>query len=407
MNYLFLHHNFPAQFRHLAGTLAARPGNRVVFLSENRHPGIRVEGVRQGLVPVPMPRGTRGQNRYEADLILNRGEAFARAMLELDKRGFVPDVVYDHCGWGCGLFIPDIFPEAFRATYCEWFFNSRYPTDLTGRTPEQRVTAFAPERLRNHCQLDALAACDVAITPTFWQQAQYPESVRERLRVVHDGIDDRFFSPAAEPCFFLRGDRPFSLPEGTEIVSYVCRAFEPCRGFPQVMRSLPLLLEQRPDCHVVVMGEDRVAYDPPRADGHTWLEAMRAELDLDPSRIHFVGFGTYPAYLRLLRASALHLYMTRPYVLSWSLLEAMSTGCLILASDTEPVREVMEHGRNGLLTPFDDPRALARQAAEALAHRADLEPLRVAARQTVRERYSLRALLRRQLALLDERPAGR
>jgi len=401
MNYLFIHHNYPAQFRHLAATLAARPGNSVFFLSENRNPGIEIPRVQLGLVPVSAPPKDQGQTRYDAELILRRSEAFGRAMLELLRRGFTPDVVYDHCGWGCGLYIPDILPKALRATYCEWYFNHRQPNDLSGLPPGRRVEAFAPERTRNHCQLDALASCDTAVIPTYWQQAQYPERFHPLLNVLHDGIDTDFFSPCEEPQFYLNVDPPFSLPPGTEIVSYVCRAFEPCRGFPQVMRSLPHLLRLRPDCHVVIMGEDHVSYDPPRKDGRTWKDVMRQEVDWDESRVHFVGYGIYPAYLRLLRAASLHIYLTRPYVLSWSLLEALSTGCLVLASDTEPVREVISHGENGLLTPFDDPVALAELAAEALENRERYAHLRQAARQTILARYDLRTLLRRHLALLD------
>ena len=400
MNYLFLHHNFPAQFVHLIRTLSARPGNKVVFLSETKHPAFQFENVTHGLVPVPQPRAEQDPAHRESDILLNRGEAFATAMLRLRQQGFIPDIVYDHCGWGCGLFAPDVFPEAFRAAYFEWYFTHHYPASLTAYTPEQRLAIFAPSRMRNQCQLDALASCNLAISPTFWQQSQYPEIVRNRIQVLHDGVDTQFFSPEPEPQFYLQGDNPFSLPEGTEIVSYVCRAFEPCRGFPQVMRSLPLLLEKRPQCHVVIMGEDRVAYDPPRPDGRTWLEVMRAELPLDDPRIHFVGHGRSTAYVRLLRASSAHIYLTVSYVLSWSLVEAMSTGCLIVASDTEPVREVIEHEKNGLLVPFNAPEVLAERVAEALAHQDALKPLREAARQTVLERYNLRTLLYKHLALL-------
>ncbi|MDR1243482.1 MAG: glycosyltransferase [Deltaproteobacteria bacterium] len=400
MNYLFLHHNYPAQFRFTAAALAGHPENRVVFLTEHQRGDVTLTGVRQGIVPVPQPKSTDNQAEYETLLTLRRGEAFGNAMLELRRQGFTPDIVFDHCGWGCSLFVKDIFPQARRVSYFEWYFNKLYPQDLSAGNRELSPALFAPQRLRNQCQLDALVDCDMAICPTEWQKSQYPAELQPKIRVLHDGIDPAFFSPAAEGEPLLQETRDSGLFGVTELVTYVARGFEPSRGFPEFFRGLPAVLQARPDCHVIIAGADRHVYDAPRPDRRTWLQAMRAEAAVDESRVHILGFQPYPRYKKLLQSSSLHVYLTTPYVLSWSLLEAMSCGCLVLASDTPPVREAVRDGLNGFLTPFPDVQALSAGIIELLETRENLNHVRLAARQSVLDNYNVNTLLPRQLQLI-------
>ena len=400
MNYLFIHHNYPAQFRFTAAALAAQAENRVVFLSEFQREDVKLTGVQQGIVAVPQPQNTANQAEYDMLFILRRGEAFGVAMMELRRQGFTPDIVFDHCGWGGSLFVKELFPSAWRVSYFEWYFNKKYPQDLSAGSPDHLPALFAPQRLRNQCQLDALVDCDMAICPTKWQKSQYPEDLRSKIRVLHEGIDADFFAPAGEGDPVLQEMRDSGLYGVKELVTYTARGFEPTRGFPEFFRSLPAVLAARPDCHVAIMGADRPVYDALRADNRTWLQAMRTEVPLDERRVHIMNFQSYPRYKKLLQSSSLHVYLTAPYVLSWSLLEAMSCGCLVLASDTPPVHEVLSHGENGFLTPFPDVPALAEKIIDILERRESFEAVRQDARQTVLYCYNVHALLPRQLRLI-------
>jgi len=406
MNYLFLHHNYPAQFRFTAAALAAQPENRVVFLTEHQREDVNLAGVQQGIVPAPQPKNTSNQAEYDMLLILRRGEAFGNAMLELRRQGFMPDIVFDHCGWGCSLFIRDVFPKARRISYCEWYFNKLYPQDVSKGNAELAPALFAPQRLRNQCQLDALVDCNAAVCPTEWQKSQYPPELQPKIQVLHDGVDTNFFAPAGENEQLLQETRDSGLFGVKELVTYTARGFEPTRGFPEFFRSLPSVLADRPDCHVVIVGADRLVYDGPRPDKRTWLQAMRAEAPVDERRVHILGFQSYPRYKKLLQSSSLHVYLTAPYVLSWSLLEAMSCGCLVLASDTPPVREALRHGVNGFLTPFPDVPALAAGIIELLEKRENFAQVRRAARQSVLDCYNVHTLLPKQLLLIHGTEAG-
>jgi glycosyltransferase involved in cell wall biosynthesis len=242
-----------------------------------------------------------------------------------------------------------------------------------------------------------LEACDAGIAPTRWQRSRFPRAFQPLIQVLHDGIDTDYFAP-------LPGARlrlpTLDLGAAQEIVTYVARGMDSYRGFPQLIEALGLLLPRRPGCHAVIVGADRVAYGPPPPGGGTYRDHMLAKVPLDPSRVHFTGPLPLELYRQVLQASSVHVYLTRPFVLSWSLLEAMASGCLVVASDTAPVREAMEDGVNGLLTDFFDVQALAARIEEALEAGASLRHLRDAARQTVLDRYALARLLPLHLEFL-------
>ena len=413
MNYLFLHNNCPAQFKHLAATLSVRPDNKLIFLSEYKQEGFNLKTMQHGLVPVPVPAPSENQAEYSYLAILKRGEAFANAMLQLKKQGFVPDLIYDHAGFGCGLFAKDIFPNTPRVSYFEWFYSPASQMQIQ-HNPDRSPIFFAPERLRNHFQLDALNDCSLGISPTLWQKSQYPTEFHSKIQVVHEGIDTAMFSPKEQAGFVVKNAQAganyelnrsvdsvdIDLSNVSELLTFTARGLEPCRGFLQFYRSLPAILKARPNCHVVIMGDDRAVYDAPPLDGRSWLETMQAEVELDRSRVHVLSFQPYEYYIKLLQASSVHVYLTVPYVLSWSMLEAMSCGCLVVGSDTEPVRELIKHGVNGLLTPFGDSALLAEQVIEALAKKDSLKSLGNAARASILEKYSVNKVLPMQLKLL-------
>jgi glycosyltransferase involved in cell wall biosynthesis len=247
---------------------------------------------------------------------------------------------------------------------------------------------------------------DAGWCPTEWQRAQFPAEYRPRLQVLHEGVDTARVRPEAQAEGTVGGHR---LQRGDPIVTYVARNLEPYRGFHVFMRSLPLLQRLVPQVRVVVVGGDAVSYGRQLPPGDSHRQRLVAELGdrVDWRRVVFTGVLPYADYLRVLQISAAHAYLSVPFVLSWSLLEAMASGCCIVASSTPPVREVVDDGVNGRLVDFFDHEALARQLAWAIQHPQETRPLREAARRTVLERYDLRAqCLPAGLAMLD-RLAGR
>ncbi len=188
------------------------------------------------------------------------------------------------------------------------------------------------------------------------------------------------------------------------MLTYVSRGLEPYRGFHRLMRALPDILRERPECQVVIVGEDKPHYGRSPKEGGNWRELMLRELDgqLDLSRVHFTGELPYEQFLRVIQISRTHVYLTYPFVLSWSMLEAMAAGCVVVGSDTPPVREVVVHGDNGLLVPFFDSAALVAQVCEVLAEPARFEHLRLNAISGIRSVYDFdRVIWPRHMDLLS------
>jgi glycosyltransferase involved in cell wall biosynthesis len=252
-------------------------------------------------------------------------------------------------------------------------------------------------RVNNLPILADLQSCDLGICPTRWQLEQVPAEFRSKISVIHDGLDTDFFSPDPAARMTLPG---LDLSGAAEVVTYATRGMEPYRGFPQFLEAAVEVVRRRPECHVVIGGEDRACYGPPPEAGKTWKQVLLERLQPDPERIHFVGSLPYGQYRTLLRASSVHAYLTRPFVLSWSFLEALSCGCLVVASDTEPVREVARDGHNALLTDFHSPAAIADRIVEALENRERLSEVREQARRTIVEVYDLRRTLPLQIETL-------
>lgn len=407
MNLLFLHQNFPGQFRHIAAHFAADQGNRVVAIGEASNlknangmdPRIALHTY--PLPKPPSPTTHRFVQNYEA--AVHRGLTVASICEQLKTDGFVPDLIMAHPGWGEALFMRDTFPAARLVQHAEFFYHPA-GADV-GFDPEFPPAADSALRLRtkNTTQLMSMEQADLLIAPTEWQKSRFPAVLQDRIQVVHDGIDTALVQPNAATRITL-ARAGISLDAGDEVVTYVARNLEPYRGFHVFMRALPLLLKLRPAARVLIVGGDAVSYGSAPADGRTWRTTMLDEVraGLDPGRVHFLGKLPYAGYLQVLQVSSVHAYLTYPFVLSWSLLEAMSAGCMVVGSRTAPVEEVISHGTNGWLTDFFDHRTLAETLAEALEQRSRLGELRQAARQTIVERFDLHGVcLPRQLALLQ------
>jgi glycosyltransferase involved in cell wall biosynthesis len=413
MRFLFVHQNFPGQFRHVATALAAR-GHEVVALGVNATKE-KFPGVQHLLYREPTaPRASQSKHPLagavnELQVKVTRGEAAAQAMTVIRDKGFAPDVVVAHSGWGEAFFVKDVFPKARLVVYAEYYYGTEGGD--SGFDPEFSQPSLAAQervRVKNTHLLHALSDCDVALAPTEFQKAQHPAWAQQRMRVIHEGIATDHFRPDAKASVHLKSAGVTMRP-GDEVVTFVARQLEPYRGYHIFMRALPLLQQLRPNARVVIVGADGTSYGAAPPPGKTWknifLEEVASRLDM--SRVHFVGRLPHETLTQLMQVSALHVYLTYPFVLSWSLLEAMSIGCLVLGSDTAPVREVIEHGRNGLLTDFFDVERLARATADALARGTELAHLRAAARETIVQRYDLQTTcLPQQIALLEALAPG-
>lgn len=397
MRILFVHVNFPAQFRNAATFLGRDPENEVVFLTQEDRPDWSIPGVRKAVYAPDMTAtdplaGLLGNSGNAA----RHAGAAMRAAARLRSEGFVPHVICGHSGWGPTMFLRDVFPEAAFVGYFEWFYNiDSADMRFSGNPPT--LQSRTSVRVNNLPILTDLHGCDLGMCPTRWQLEQFPVEFRSKISVIHDGLDTEFFSPDPSARMVLPG---LDLSGATEILTYATRGMEPYRGFPQFLEAAMEVVRRRPQCHVVIGGEDRCCYGSPPEPGKTWKQVLVERLQPDPERIHFVGTLPYGQYRALLRASSVHVYLTRPFVLSWSFLEALSCGCLVVASDTEPVREVARDGHNALLTDFHSPTAIADRIVDALENRTHLTGVRAQARQTVLDGYDVRRLLPLQVETL-------
>lgn len=393
MKLLFIHQNYPAQFKQLAPALASA-GHEVVALTLKQHPSPMLDGVR--LVVYRVSRGsTIGVHPWIGDLESKaiRGEAAYRAMLALREQGFVPDAVIAHPGWGESLFVKQVWPRTRLGIYCEYFYKPD-GADV-GFDPEfgNRETGNACRvQLKNINNLLHFEIADAGLSPTHFQADSFPYPFRQQISVTHDGIDTGRVAP--DPNVRLRlGDR-LVLSRDDEVLTFVNRNLEPYRGYHVFMRALPDVLRARPRARVLIVGGDSVSYGARAPEGSTWKQIFIDEVrpripDADWARVHFLGHLPYEHFVSLLQLSTVHVYLTYPFVLSWSLLEAMSAGCSIVASDTSPVREAITHDLTGRLVPFLEPDALASAIVDLLGDATARARLGTNARALARDRYDL------------------
>ncbi len=400
MRILFLHSNFPAQFRHLAVALAQNPNNQVLF-GTNRREG-SLPGVFKAIYS--SSREARPETHHYVEPLekaVLQGQGVYRLAEELKQRGFIPDIVYGHSGWGPTLFIKDAFPNATLLCYFEWFYRSHGsdadfdPTDPLNPDDEARI------RIKNAPILIDLYSCDRGLSPTNWQRQQFPGEYQSKITVSHDGIDTNYFQPKPGAKLVIPRIN-LDLSGVEEIITYVARGMEPYRGFPQFIETVALLQQKRRSCHAVIVGEDRVAYGKQLPDNRTYKQLMLEKVPLDLTRVHFTGLLPYGEYLQVLQASSVHIYLTRPFVLSWSMLEALSTGCLIVASNTAPVTEVIEDDVNGLLVDFFSPQEICDRVLEVLDNSDKMSSIREQARETILQKYDLAQLLPKHLEWIQQ-----
>lgn len=387
---LFVHNNFPAQFGFLAEDLIARG---YACRAIGAHTAKSLDGVElwawkanRGSTPNIFEPATRA----EADMI--RGRAAANCALALRDRGYRPRLIIGHPGWGETLFLREIFPETPQILYAEFYYCTRggdsgFDDEFDPLTWDSRFRVLAKNATLGLGYLDA----DAIVSPTPFQQSRLPSIFAPRASVIHEGVDVDKILPRTGRSLVLADGRV--LDGSTPVITYVSRTLEPLRGFHVLMRALPEVLRTIPNAQVVIIGEwARQGYGPSPPQGQTWKDAMLAEAgaDLDLNRVHFLGKTPHEMMLDALSISAAHVYFTYPFVMSWSLLEAMASGCLVIASDTSPVRDAITHGKDGVLVDFFNIRGLSVALIDACRHPDRFSTLRAGARRTILERFNRR-----------------
>ena len=393
MRILFLHDNFPAQFGAF-GQYLTKQGWDVLFGTQRKGaalPDFKVFNY------APHRQVTEKIHPYAGNFerAVIAGQAVARAGIELQKKGLSPDIVMAHSGWGPGLFAKDIWPAAKYVGYFEWYYRSDAPdVEFFADGEEQPIDDQLRARARNAAILMDLGSCDAGLCPTEFQKEQFPDCLQEKLTVMHDGIETDIYKPEADARLKLPD---LDLSHVDELITYVARGMEPYRGFPEFMKALEIVLKERPNAHAVIVGEDRVAYGKKLPEGDSFKKRAQAECKLDWNRVHFTGLLPRPQYLQVLQASSVHVYLTIPFVLSWSMMEAMSTGCAIVAADVAPVREISDQGSEPLrLTAAKNPKAVAQTIIELLNQRVQAKEMGQRARDLMVENYAAKDLYRRK-----------
>lgn len=319
-----------------------------------------------------------------------RGEAAYKAALQLKADDFYPDAIIAHPGWGESLFLKDVWPKTKLGIYCEYFYR-----------PDGGDVGFDPEfksdendvdisiKMKNINNFMHFEIADSGISPTEWQANTFPKDFRTYIDVIHDGINTDIAIP--DKSAYITINNTLRLDKSNEIITFINRNLEPYRGYHIFMRALPALLKAKPHAHVIIVGGDKVSYGRAAPEGQSWKLIFLNEVlsDLDKSRVHFVGNLSYKNYLKVLQVSTVHVYLTYPFVLSWSLLEAMSVGCAVIGSKTAPVEEVIDNGKNGVLVDFFDKNALTDQILMLIDNSDLRKKLGNNARNTIIDHYDL------------------
>lgn len=396
MQILFLHNNFPAQFGFL-GQYLANEGWDVWFGTQRKDSAL--EGLKVfNYEPHRKPAEKTHPYTMNFESAVLNGQAVARAALKLKSKGLNPDIVVAHSGWGPGLFAKDIWPDAKYVGYFEWYYWPDSPDVLYFGKDDRTLDDALRGRVRNAAILMDLANCDAGICPTQFQFDQFPESFKPKLHILHDGVDTKTFCANRTGTSKI-GDADLSGAD--EIVTYVARGMEPYRGFPEFMKAVELVQKARPRAHFVIVGEDRVAYGKKLEKGDSFKKRALKELDLDKARTHFTGLLPRNQYLQVLQSSSVHVYLTAPFVLSWSMMEAMSAECAIVASGNAPVRELIDDGVHGLLVDTKSPEAIANNVMELLDDKDRRLRLGAAARKRIVENYDIDDLFEKRKLLFE------
>jgi len=394
MQILFIHQSFPGQFGAIANAMA-EAGHQVVSMADmampRKHLGLHSSIKHLYYATPKASQASTHKYLRDTERHIRRGQEVFRSLEQLKALAFYPDVIVVHPGWGESLFLKEAFPKARVISYFEYYYQDQGGD--VGFDPDfpAKIDDLAKIRVKNTTQLLSLTACDEGVSPTSWQKSRYPKEFQSKIKVIHEGINTASVKPNHEATFQY-GELQFKY--GDEVVTYVARNLEPYRGIHSFLRSLAHLQKLRPNAHVLIVGGDDVSYGRRLPNNAPYREKYQNELGnkVDWSKVHFIGKLPYIEYLKVLQISACHVYLTYPFVLSWSMLEAMSVGCILIASSTEPVKEVIQNKQNGLLVDFFNHEEIAESIANVLSNPKQYLTLRENARTTILNKYDQQSI---------------
>ena len=405
MNILFVHQSFPGQYKHIVNALAAQKKHNLVALGINPPAETIPKGVHY--LRYQLERGTSQEIHplvAETETKVIRADACAKAAFQLKTKGFIPDIICVHPGWGEALFLQDIWPDSPILSYQEFYYVARgidydFDPEFQSNPPWEMC---AKVRMKNaHSQLN-LESSRWNVTPTLFQRSTFPSNWQPKISAIHDGINTKIAAPSKRPEQLTLPDKTL-IQSGEPIVTFINRSLEPYRGCHSFIRSIPTIHDLYPEARIVIVGSTKgVSYGKPCEKGEfkdQFLKEIKG--NYNPERVHFTEKLPYDQLLALLKISATHVYLTYPFVLSWSLLEAMSSGCAIVGSKTAPVEEVIQHSANGLLVDFFQPKAIGEAVCTLLRDRKFAKNLGKNARQSILQNYSLEICLPQQLNLIN------
>ena len=407
MNILFVHSNYPAQFKHLTERIRKEGIHNIKFLAQNRE--WNSERTTEGeLISYQVNRVDSGQlchphlKRFEKAILV--AQASLRAGMKLNEQVFKPDLIIGHSGFGATMYLKELWPKARFIGYFEWFYRSTGSDVGFGSNDQTSPDKACKVHTYNAPILLDMALCDKGITPTKWQAKQFPNNFRKTLEIVFDGINIEKARPLIEENEKKGLDiNGISIEPEIPLVTYTTRGFEEYRGWPQVAKGISLLMQRNPQVQVLLVGSDEVAYGRKRSDGKSWRQWACETYDYDPRRIHFLPPLQYEEYIQVLQYSWVHIYWTVPFVLSWGLMEAMSCGCSIVASNTEPVKEMIRPGQEGVLVDFFDTDGMAARIDELLKDKDHRRHLGSTGRKKIiKGGYSIDECVKQQLKIINE-----
>ncbi len=391
INILFIHPNFPGQFKALLNDLVKVPNAKIVFITRNpkaEMKGVDIQKYQLPEKPSATPSDTVVYETYKylrgANNNLFETHEVTKAALKLQhETGFEPHVIIGHIGWSGTLFMKDVFPKSKIIAYCEWFYRPETSWQVFSGE-ELSIEQKTSIRMQNVSTTLCMENMDVGVSPMIWQRSVHPKEYQERIEIIHEGIDTELCQPHPRTELKVPGAH---LNKDAKIITYVSRALEPARGFFTFMEAVEKLCQIDKALQFVVVGRERPAYSESTGAGPSYKQQAVDKYQCDWSRVHFTGKLSYEDYLSVLRNSSVHVYLSSPIFLSWSLLEAMSSGCTIVSSDNAPVNEVIQHDVTGRLVPFFDAQKLSDQIVDLLENPTAAERLGKAARNLVVDKY--------------------
>ena len=410
---LFMHQNFPGQYRSLAPELNKISKYNVRSLSMKEEGAIN--GIPHDFYTIKngtSPNIHRLAQEFEAKVM--RGEAAALKCFEFKRNGYTPDIIIAHPGWGEALFIKDVWPNVRILSFFEFYYNTTnsdidFDNTLEDELkPEIGFDLNSKLMARNQPGLMSLLESDEIVSPTKFQANTAPKLFRNKIKIIHDGVNTKLLNNKGDPFVELsKAGNPkekIRLTKKDKILTFVNRNLEPYRGYHIFMRALPEIVERHPDVHILIVGSDGTSYgaNAPKGTSHKEIYFNKVKDSLKGANIHFVGRVAYNTLTAMFAVSSAHVYFTYPFVLSWSMLEAMSLEALIVGSNTDPVTEVIKHGKNGLIVDFHDHSQLAKTVTEVLDNPSDYDSIRKSARETIVKNYDLTSIcLPQHLKLIE------